>query len=212
MGIEATTRRAVRRTVNQAVSNLSQDANASPALTQHPDVVAALLSDIMTSVLSNDTWPGPLVVVSLCRTLNIDRAGLDCLAHHALTALLALQPGPEALVRAGATFAAASCHLPPGAAGYGRGTDGAANRRPPDDDRLRAHLPMPPTWTCSGCAQDWPCATKQSQLLAEFGGLRPALGIYLGSCLSAALYDLPWANRQDLQHRFMGWLPRDPLR
>ncbi|MEH0934708.1 hypothetical protein [Micromonospora psammae] len=197
----------VRRTVRQAVTNLRRDPDAPPGLTEHADAVGALLNDLISCVLAAETWPGPLVLVSLCRTLRIDRAGLDVLAHHTLTALLAQQPGPAALVRAGATFAAANCHLPP--------TDlsdapPATSALPDEPGRPRAHLPMPPTWTCSGCAGEWPCATKQRHLLAEFGGSRPALGMYLGSCFSAALFDLPAVDRQHLRHRFLGWLPRGP--
>lgn len=196
----------IRNTVSQTTSTISRDPHAPPALTEHAEAVGALLNDMITCVLTEDTWPGPLVLVSLCRTLDIDRAGLDLLAHHTLTALLAQQPGPEALVRTAATFAAATCHLPV-----------ADDRhREPHLSRpthratapAETHLPMPPTWACSGCAHEWPCATKQSQLLAEFGGTRPALGIYLGSCFSAALFDLPRADKQQLRHRFLGWLPR----
>ncbi|MCM0678641.1 hypothetical protein NCC78_28800 [Micromonospora phytophila] len=67
---------------------------------------------------------------------------------------------------------------------------------------------MPPTWTCTGCGQDWPCVTKQSQLLVEFGGPRVALAVYLGSCLSAALQDLPALSVGHAQARFLGWLPK----
>lgn len=206
VAVDASTR-IIRRTVNRAVAGIRRDPRASPALSRHADAVAILLNDIMTSVLSGDGWPGPLVVVSMCRRLHIDRAGLDLLAHHALTALVAQHPGPEALVRAGATFAAASCHLPPRVGGPGPASV-TANHDKPAHRPIQPHLPMPPTWTCSGCAHDWPCATKQSQLLVEFGGTRPALGIYLGSCLSAAMFDLPATDKRVLQHRFMGWLPR----
>ncbi|MEV1147095.1 hypothetical protein [Micromonospora sp. NPDC049799] len=199
----------IRHTVRQTMSTIGRDPTAPPVFAEHAQAVGALLNDMMTSVVTGDTWPGPLVLVSLCRTLDIDRAGLDLLAHHTLTALLAQQPGPEALVRTGATFAAATCHLP--------GAD-ASNPNPHRAGSARAaaarsgsHLPMPPTWACSGCAQEWPCASKQSQLLTEFGGTGPALGIYLGSCFSAALFDLPRADRQDLRTRFLGWLPRENL-
>ncbi|MEK8105995.1 hypothetical protein NKG94_14080 [Micromonospora sp. M12] len=46
--------------------------------------------------------------------------------------------------------------------------------------KLPEHLPHPPSWTCTGCGREWPCATKQSQLLAEFGGARAA-----SRCISA---------------------------
>ncbi|PZF94754.1 hypothetical protein C1I99_19050 [Micromonospora deserti] len=70
------------------------------------------------------------------------------------------------------------------------------------------HLPWPPAWTCTGCGRDWPCPTKQSQLLAEFGGPRAALAVYLGSCLVAAAQDLPALPPARARTRFLGWLPR----
>lgn len=93
-----------RSTFRAAVLAISQDSKAPPALAEHAGAVGVLLHDMITCVVSDSTWPGSLVLVSLCRTLNIDRGGLDVLAHHTLTALLAQQPGPEVLVRAGATF------------------------------------------------------------------------------------------------------------
>jgi hypothetical protein len=201
----------IRNTVSQAMLTISQDSDAPPGLTEHAEAVGVLLHDMITCVVSDNTWPGPLVLVSLCRTLNIDRAGLDVLAHHTLTALLAQQPGPEVLVRAGATFVAANCHLP---AGNDHNPHWNSRRSMLPRHAIAApvsHLPMPPTWACSGCAHEWPCATKQSQLLAEFGGTRPALGIYLGSCFTAALFDLPRVDKEDLRHRFLGWLPRESM-
>ncbi|RIV39800.1 hypothetical protein D2L64_07735 [Micromonospora radicis] len=76
--------------------------------------------------------------------------------------------------------------------------------RPPE------HLPSPPDWTCTGCGREWPCAVKQSQLLAEFGGARAALAVYLGSCLLAAARDLPGLPLARVRNRFLGWLPRRP--
>ncbi|MBM0277355.1 hypothetical protein JM949_19150 [Micromonospora sp. STR1s_6] len=70
------------------------------------------------------------------------------------------------------------------------------------------HLPNPPSWNCTGCGREWPCATKQSQLLAEFGGARAALAVYLGSCLVAAAQDLPTLPPPRVRLRFLGWLPR----
>ncbi|QKW17089.1 hypothetical protein EYA84_31740 [Verrucosispora sp. SN26_14.1] len=71
-------------------------------------------------------------------------------------------------------------------------------------------MPSPPAWTCTGCGQEWPCPVKQSQLLAEFGGARAALAVYLGSCLLAAARDLPGLPPAHARDRFLGWLPRRP--
>ncbi|PZG23414.1 hypothetical protein C1I95_03525 [Micromonospora craterilacus] len=72
-------------------------------------------------------------------------------------------------------------------------------------------MPSPPAWTCTGCGREWPCAVKQSQLLAEFGGTRAALAVYLGSCLVAAARDLPGLPLAQARNRFLGWLPRRPF-
>lgn len=199
----------IRGTVNQAIRAISQDSEAPPALTEHAEAVGVLLYDMITCIVSDSTWPGPLLLASLCRTLNIDRDGLDVLAHHTLTALLALQPGPEVLVRAGATFVAANCHLPVANDRHPYWKSHRSRPPRPATPGSVSHLPMPPTWACSGCAHEWPCAIKRNQLLAEFGGSRPALGIYLGSCFTAALSDLARIDKEDLQQRFLGWLPRE---
>ncbi|MGW5671337.1 hypothetical protein [Micromonospora sp. NPDC003776] len=72
------------------------------------------------------------------------------------------------------------------------------------------HAPVTPGWTCGSCGDDWPCATKQRRLLAEYQADRASLSVYLGSCLAAATEDLPAFPRSSLQDRFMGWVPRQP--
>ncbi|MET7671892.1 hypothetical protein [Micromonospora luteifusca] len=104
-----------------------------------------------------------------------------------MTALLARQVGPDVLIRVGVLL----------------GTVGRYRRA-----KLPEHLPNAPSWTCTGCGSEWPCATKQSQLLAEFGGARTALAVYLGSCLVAAAQDLPTLPLTRVRNRFLGWLPR----
>ncbi|MEW2384652.1 hypothetical protein AB0873_21535 [Micromonospora sp. NPDC047707] len=69
-------------------------------------------------------------------------------------------------------------------------------------------MPDTPSWTCGGCGEEWPCATKQSQLLAEYGGASTGLAVYLGSCLFAAVEDLPALPVGRARNRFLGWLPR----
>ena len=61
-------------------------------------------------------------------------------------------------------------------------TDGA--ERP--GGRADEHVPTTPGWNCGSCGEEWPCATKRGRLLAEYGGDRAMLSVYLGSCLAAA--------------------------
>ncbi|MEV4658635.1 hypothetical protein [Micromonospora sp. NPDC049301] len=155
--------------------------------------------------------------VDLCRDLGLNRDSLDLLGHHLLTALLTHQVGPDALIRVGALLGTVRRYLP-AARQPGRRNDRPVPRRRDvraDNSvvgryrpRLPEHLPNPPSWTCTGCGRDWPCATKQSQLLAEFGGARAALAVYLGSCLVAAAQDLPTLPLPGARLRFLGWLPR----
>ncbi|TDC30284.1 hypothetical protein E1211_24500 [Micromonospora sp. 15K316] len=84
-------------------------------------------------------------------------------------------------------------------------TGGAGSSGPVSDD----HAPEPPGWSCGSCGEDWPCATKRSRLLQEYGD-RATLSVYLGSCLAAASEDLRSVSVTSLQDRFIGWLPRGP--
>ncbi|MBM0238147.1 hypothetical protein JNW88_15075 [Micromonospora sp. ATA32] len=79
----------------------------------------------------------------------------------------------------------------------------------PGGARRDEHAPVTPGWTCGTCGAEWPCATKQSQLLNEYRVDRPSLTVYLGSCLAAAMEDLRAAPVSSLQDRFIGWLPRN---
>ncbi|GAB4105563.1 hypothetical protein AB0C42_03015 [Micromonospora taraxaci] len=87
-------------------------------------------------------------------------------------------------------------------------TDGAERSGVRVDD----HAPKTPCWSCGSCGDEWPCATKRSRLLAEYGGDRAMLSVYLGSCLAAATEDLRAAPVMSLQDRFIGWLPRGSRR
>ncbi|SIR17564.1 hypothetical protein SAMN05444858_1077 [Micromonospora avicenniae] len=82
-------------------------------------------------------------------------------------------------------------------------TGGAEPSGPVSDE----HAPEQPTWSCGSCGEDWPCATKRSRLLREYGD-RATLSVYLGSCLAAASEDLRTASVTSLQNRFIGWLRR----
>ncbi|WP_435208375.1 hypothetical protein [Micromonospora sp. bgisy143] len=156
--------------------------------------------------------------VDLCRDLRLNRDSFDLLGHYLLTALLAHQVGPDALVRVGALLGTVRRYLPAPRSPAHRNQGPEPRRRDVRADnsvvgryrraKLPEHLPNPPSWTCTGCGREWPCATKQSQLLAEFGGARASLAVYLGSCLVAAAQDLPALPLPSARHRFLGWLPR----
>ncbi|MGA5306105.1 hypothetical protein [Micromonospora taraxaci] len=154
--------------------------------------------------------------VDLCRELCLHRDAFDLLGHYLMTALLAQHVGPDALIRVGVLLGTVGRYLPGARPTHNAGP--ATRRRDMRSDnsvvgryrrvKLPEHLPSPPSWTCTGCGREWPCATKQSQLLAEFGGARAALAVYLGSCLVAAAQDLPTLPLPRVRHRFLGWLPR----
>ncbi|MGW3788603.1 hypothetical protein ACWD5Z_28750 [Micromonospora chokoriensis] len=155
--------------------------------------------------------------VDLCRELRLHRDAFDLLGHYLMTALLAQHVGPDALIRVGVLLGTVGRYLPAARPTH-RNAGPAPRRRDVRSDnsvvgryrrtKLPEHLPSLPSWTCTGCGREWPCATKQSQLLAEFGGARAALAVYLGSCLVAAAQDLPTLPLPRVRHRFLGWLPR----
>ncbi len=72
------------------------------------------------------------------------------------------------------------------------------------------HAPVTPGWHCGTCGDEWPCASKREQLLAEHPVDRAMLSVYLGSCLAVAAQDLHAPAGTSLQDRFIGWLPRCP--
>ncbi|MGC4761018.1 hypothetical protein [Micromonospora trifolii] len=156
--------------------------------------------------------------VDLCRDLGLHRDAFDLLGHYLMTALLTQHVGPDALIRVGVLFGTVGRYLPGARPVAHRNEGPAARRRDVRSDnsvvgryrraKLPEHLPNPPSWTCTGCGREWPCATKQSQLLAEFGGARASLAVYLGSCLVAAAQDLPTLPLPRVRLRFLGWLPR----
>ncbi|WP_230415778.1 hypothetical protein [Micromonospora tarapacensis] len=177
------------------------------------------LRDVLRCALVAQRVVAPTRLIALCRDIGLQPDAFDLLGHHVLGALVGYRPGPDALVRVGGTLGLARRELftprqsapgdplrLPARAGI---RNSAATRyrstKPPE------HLPSPPAWTCTGCGQEWPCAVKQSQLLAEFGGARAALAVYLGSCLLAAARDLPGLPLARARNRFLGWLPRRPF-
>ncbi|MEH1167699.1 hypothetical protein V6V47_20165 [Micromonospora sp. CPCC 205539] len=156
--------------------------------------------------------------VDLCRELGLNRDDIDLLGHYLLTALLAHHVGPDALIRVGVLLSTVRRYLPAARPPATPNARPVPRRRDLRSDnsvvgryrrtKLPEHLPSAPSWTCTGCGREWPCATKQSQLLAEFGGARAALAVYLGSCLVAAAQDLPTLPLPRARLRFLGWLPR----
>jgi hypothetical protein len=69
------------------------------------------------------------------------------------------------------------------------------------------HSPARPAWTCTVCADTWPCATRQRELLGEFDGARVSLTLYLAELFLDACADLPAAPAGALHQRFLGWVP-----
>ncbi|MEU7799165.1 hypothetical protein AB0J14_14940 [Micromonospora arborensis] len=156
--------------------------------------------------------------VDQCRDLGLNREAFDLLGHYLMTALLVHHVGPDALIRVGVLLGTVGRYLPGARPVPHRNGRPVPQRRDVRADnsvvgryrraKLPEHLPSAPSWTCTGCGHEWPCATKQSQLLAEYGGARAALAVYLGSCLVAAAQDLPTLPLTRVRNRFLGWLPR----
>ncbi|WP_433532306.1 hypothetical protein ACQPYA_09850 [Micromonospora sp. CA-263727] len=176
------------------------------------------LREVLRTGLVTQRVAAPSRLIALCRDLALGPDAFDLLGHHVLGALVGYRPGPDALVRVGGALGLARRELfarrqpasdEPARVRTQRGRRNSAtahyrSTKPPE------HLPSPPEWTCTGCGREWPCAVKQSQLLAEFGGARAALAVYLGSCLFAAARDLPGMPLAHARSRFLGWLPRRP--
>jgi hypothetical protein len=71
---------------------------------------------------------------------------------------------------------------------------------------VSTHEPVIPLWTCGGCGLGWPCATRRTELRAEFEGAPVSLSIYMGSHLVSASQDLAWVPAGRLHYRFVGWI------
>jgi hypothetical protein len=67
------------------------------------------------------------------------------------------------------------------------------------------HNPARPSWVCNACAEPWPCATRQRQLLAEFDGSFVSLLMYLSTRFQEAAQEQPDALAGDLYGRFILW-------
>lgn len=63
-------------------------------------------------------------------------------------------------------------------------------------------------WACVACGDDWPCASRRSELNAEAEISRTAIVIYLYSSSVDAMNDLGIKPDQAYE-RFLGWLQRN---
>lgn len=75
---------------------------------------------------------------------------------------------------------------------------------------MSMHLPHRPGWTCQACDQQWPCPTRQRELVAEYEGARVSLTLYLAGCFVDASADLPTAAAGNLYRQFFDWPSRPP--
>jgi hypothetical protein len=97
-------------------------------------------------------------------------------------------------------------HRPPPPADTVDGPRWTLNRQPAaDTTNTQPHMPLRPSWLCSGCGLDWPCPARRAQLLAEHHQAHVSLGLYLGACLVQAARDLPDAPAGVLYERFIAW-------
>ncbi|WP_425702470.1 hypothetical protein [Micromonospora sp. DT48] len=209
----------VRLATAEALRRIAGETLLTGIVGSRMSALGGSLRDVLRCALVAQRVAAPTRLITFCRDLALGPDAFDLLGHHVLGALVGYRPGPDALVRVGGALGLARRELfahrsaapgdPPRAAPrVGRRNSAAIRYRstkPPE------HLPAPPSWTCTGCGQEWPCAVKQSQLLAEFGGARAALAVYLGSCLLAAARDLPGLPLARARNRFLGWLPRRPF-
>ncbi|WP_238161819.1 hypothetical protein [Micromonospora endolithica] len=194
----------------ETTRRLAQDPALAVTFDRDAEELRACVRDVLAEVLLSVGSGAEERLLALCRRHRVNREAFDALGHHLLSALLPHRVGTDALVRAGAALSAVRGRLAPARADDRRRTSNSAagryrSTRPPE------HLPQPPGWTCTGCGAEWPCATKQSQLLAEFGGASAGLAVYLGSCLVAAVQDLPTLPLAGARNRFLGWLPRSRI-
>ncbi|MEV4350581.1 SAM-dependent methyltransferase [Actinoplanes sp. NPDC049596] len=74
---------------------------------------------------------------------------------------------------------------------------------------MTEHVGRRPGWDCAVCGRAWPCAPAKAELTAEHRGQQPALVVFLGSCMLAAIDD---CVEGDLFERFLGWASHDPIR
>ncbi|MEO3770433.1 hypothetical protein [Micromonospora sp. B9E7] len=209
--------RVVRLAVAEALARVADEDSLGLGEGDAVQRLGAALREVLHRALDDRVPLTTPDFVDLCRELRLNRDAFDLLGHYLMTALLTQHVGPDALIRVGVLLGTVGRYLPSARSTH-RNAGPAPRRRDVRSDnsvvgryrraKLPEHLPSPPSWTCTGCGREWPCATKQSQLLAEFGGARAALAVYLGSCLVAAAQDLPTLPLPRVRLRFLGWLPR----
>ncbi|WP_435585765.1 hypothetical protein [Micromonospora marina] len=200
-------REVARKAAAESLRQLVDDHRVAGRLRGHEPALGAAVRETLQQALAYPSGAEGRALREFCRRREWTLDEFDALGHHLLTAVLAQRVGVEALVQVGAVLTRVRLRLAgpaPGRAHPDRRSRNNPSRRyfPP------AHLPLPPSWRCSGCAAAWPCPTKQSQLLVEFGGTTAGLAVYLGACLVAATKDLPALPPAQARARFLGWLPR----
>ncbi|MGI5521324.1 hypothetical protein ACQEUX_10225 [Micromonospora sp. CA-259024] len=210
--------RVVRLAVGEALARVADEDSLALGEGDASGRLGEALREVLRRALDDRVPLTTPDFVDLCRDLSLNRDSFDLLGHYVMTALLTHHVGPDALIRVGVLFGTVGRYLPGVHPAAQRNGGPVRRRRDVRSDnsvvgryrraKLPEHLPNPPSWTCTGCGGEWPCATKQSQLLAEFGGARAALAVYLGSCLVAAAQDLPTLPPTRVRLRFLGWLPR----
>ncbi len=196
-----------RKAAAEALRQIVDDHRVAGRLRGHEPALGAAVRETLQEALAHPSSADGRALREFCQHRSWTLEEFDAVGHHLLTAVLAQRVGVEALVQVGAALTRARQRLagPARAAARPdrRSRNSAARRYAPP-----AHLPLPPSWRCSGCDAAWPCPTKQSQLLVEFGGTTAGLAVYLGACLVAATTDLPAMPLNQARARFLGWLPR----
>lgn len=72
------------------------------------------------------------------------------------------------------------------------------------------HMPMQPSWQCTGCGTAWPCETTKLRLLVEYEGSKTTLGLLMAMRHADAAGDLRDVPAGELYERFLGWVRRSP--
>ena len=72
------------------------------------------------------------------------------------------------------------------------------------------HLPTRPAWTCVVCGDDYPCATRRAQLLADFDGAFVQLAVFMSLDYLEATTDLSTVAAQVLHARFFWYRYKQP--
>ncbi|MDX5458260.1 hypothetical protein ACGFI5_29825 [Micromonospora tulbaghiae] len=198
-----------RKAAAESLRQIVDDHRVAGRLRGNEPALSVAVRETLQEALAHPSRADGHALRDFCQRRGWTLDEFDVLGHHLLTAVLAQRVGVEALVRVGAALTRVRQRLAGPAPGAGRprpdrrGRNSASRHYAPP-----AHLPLPPSWRCSGCAAAWPCPTKQSQLLVEFGGTTAGLAVYLGACLVAATKDLPALPPAQARARFLGWLPR----